>query len=59
MSETKISRLHAPASPGARCEPEGAAAVDAWLRLMLANRFDTVISEALPPELLAALAETH
>lgn len=59
MSDMKVSRAPAPASPTAACAPEGSGAVDAWLRLVLAEQFDPVLSEALPPEILAALAQLH
>ena len=46
-------------SPSQLRAREGAGAVDAWVRLALAARFDPVLAEALPPDMLAALAQAH
>ena len=56
---SKTDSTPQPASLPQPCPREEAGAVDAWLRLTLAARFDPVLAEALPPDMLAALGQTH
>jgi hypothetical protein len=53
MQEMRV--MGSPRPGGGGCT--AGTAVDAWLRRDLADRYDAVLGETLPPELLALLAE--
>ena len=59
MTETEMMRLPAPRLPVTAVETDGESAMESWLRLSLAARFDPILAEPLPPEILAALSKLH
>ncbi len=59
MFETEMMRPPAPTPPITALGSDGESAMETWLRLSLAARFDPILAEPLPPDILAALSKLH